>query len=122
MGLLHMPIIIVLIMQGAYEKRATCTQKCIPNSGVMSNLYGQVPFILTKKKVQFSTCKQGCFTTHIIFSHVSLQGGVMLVSHDEHLIKMACNEVWLCKDKLVHRLEGGLEQYKKAIESELQST
>lgn len=53
---------------------------------------------------------------------VLLQGGVILVSHDEHLIKMACKEVWLCKDKLVYRLEGGLEQYKKAIELEFQST
>ena len=52
---------------------------------------------------------------------VHVQGGVVLVSHDEHLIKMACNEVWLCQDKLVHRLDGGLEQYKKAIETEFQS-
>jgi ATP-binding cassette subfamily F protein 3 len=49
-------------------------------------------------------------------------GGVILVSHDEHLIGMSCNAVWLCKDKLVYRLEGGLEQYKKAIQSELQSS
>ena len=47
---------------------------------------------------------------------------MILVSHDEHLIKMSCNEVWLCKDQLVYRLEGGLDQYKKAIESEFQST
>jgi ATP-binding cassette subfamily F protein 3 len=46
-------------------------------------------------------------------------GGVLLVSHDEHLINLCCNAVWLCKDKLVHRLEGGLDQYKKAIQSEL---
>ena len=41
----------------------------------------------------------------------------MLVSHDKHLIDMSCNAVWLCKDKLVHRLEGGLAQYKKMSQS-----
>jgi len=41
------------------------------------------------------------------------------VSHDEHLIEMACQEVWLCQDQTVHRLEGGLQQYKVAIEAEL---
>ena len=45
----------------------------------------------------------------------------MLVSHDEHLIKLSCNTVWLCKDRVVHRLDGGLDQYKKAIQAELQS-
>ena len=40
-------------------------------------------------------------------------GGVVLVSHDEHLIDMACTEVCLCRDQTVYRLEGGLEQYKK---------
>ena len=49
----------------------------------------------------------------------SHQGGVILVSHDEHLIEMACQEVWLCRDQTVHRLEGGLQQYKVAIEAEL---
>ena len=42
----------------------------------------------------------------------------MLVSHDQHLIQLCTTEVWLCKDHTVHRLEGGLEQYKRDIESE----
>ena len=46
------------------------------------------------------------------------QGGVVLVSHDEHLIEIACQEVWLCQDQTVRRLEGGLQQYKTAIETE----
>ena len=45
----------------------------------------------------------------------------MLVSHDEYLIKQACSEVWLCKERTVHRLEGGLDQYRKTIETELQT-
>ena len=47
------------------------------------------------------------------------QGVVVLVSHDQHLIQLCTTEVWLCKDHTVHRLEGGLEQYKSDIESEL---
>ena len=46
----------------------------------------------------------------------------MLVAHDEHLIGMTCNEVWLCQDRTVHRLEGGLQQYRTAIEAELASS
>ena len=51
-----------------------------------------------------------------------LQGGVVLVSHDQHLIKECATEVWLCKDKTVYRLEGGLEQYRRAVEGEFNRT
>ena len=40
------------------------------------------------------------------------------MSHDQHLIHLCTTEVWLCKDQTVHRLEGGLEQYKTEIENE----
>ncbi|CAF3410757.1 unnamed protein product [Rotaria sp. Silwood1] len=48
------------------------------------------------------------------------QGGVVLVSHDELLIKRICTEAWLCRNGSVIALENGFEQYKKLIESELQ--
>lgn len=48
------------------------------------------------------------------------QGGVVLVSHDELLIKRICTEAWLCRNGSVTSLEYGFEQYKKLIESELQ--
>jgi len=48
------------------------------------------------------------------------QGGVVLVSHDELLIKRVCTEAWLCRNGSVTALEYGFEQYKKLIESELQ--
>lgn len=54
-------------------------------------------------------------------SIVVLQGGVVLVSHDQHLIRLCTTEVWLCKDRTVHKLEGGLEQYKLAIENEFRT-
>ena len=50
------------------------------------------------------------------------QGGVLLVSHDEYLIGLACKEVWLCRDHTVQRLEGGLAQYKAAVQAELKQS
>jgi len=43
------------------------------------------------------------------------KGGVILVSHDERLISVACNEVWNCADGTVKRIEGGLEAYRSAL-------
>jgi len=48
------------------------------------------------------------------------KGGVILVSHDELLIKHVCTEAWLCRNAGVTALEYGFEQYRKLIESELQ--
>ncbi|RWS23365.1 ATP-binding cassette sub-family F member 3-like protein [Leptotrombidium deliense] len=48
------------------------------------------------------------------------KGGVILVSHDEQLIKMVCKELWLVKDGKVNVLEGGFDEYRKVIERELQ--
>ncbi|KAK2179244.1 hypothetical protein NP493_503g01030 [Ridgeia piscesae] len=46
-------------------------------------------------------------------------GGVILVSHDERLIRVICTELWLVKDKTVTVLEGGISEYKKLVEDEL---
>lgn len=51
----------------------------------------------------------------------SFTGGVILVSHDEQLIKMVCKEMWYVKDKKVISLEG-FDQYRLLIEQELQET
>lgn len=50
-----------------------------------------------------------------------LQGGVVLVSHDQHLIRLCATEVWLCMEKTVHRLDGGLDQYRRDIENEFRT-
>ena len=47
------------------------------------------------------------------------QGGMVLVSHDERLIRAICNELWVCSKGKVHRLEGGLDEYRKIVEQEL---
>lgn len=45
-------------------------------------------------------------------------GGVILVSHDEQLIKMVCKEMWFVSDKKVVSLEG-FDEYRKIIQQEL---
>jgi len=55
-------------------------------------------------------------------SLTAYKGGVILVSHDERLLKYVCNEIWLCKDQTVKRIEGGFDEYKKMIEAEFQTT
>ena len=48
-----------------------------------------------------------------------VQGGVVLVSHDERLIRLICTEVWVCGDQKVRRVEGGIDEYKKLVQQEL---
>ncbi|KAL5015228.1 hypothetical protein ScPMuIL_009498 [Solemya velum] len=49
------------------------------------------------------------------------QGGVILVSHDERLIRMICKELWVVKDRTIVSLDGGFDEYKKIIETELET-
>ncbi|XP_014260173.1 ATP-binding cassette sub-family F member 3 [Cimex lectularius] len=46
-------------------------------------------------------------------------GGVILVSHDERLIRMVCKELWVCGQGTVKSLEGGFDQYREIVEKEL---
>lgn len=48
-------------------------------------------------------------------------GGVILVSHDERLIRMVCNELWVCGNESVQSIEGGFDEYRKIVERELES-
>ncbi|CAE1242067.1 ABCF3 [Acanthosepion pharaonis] len=50
------------------------------------------------------------------------QGGVILVSHDERLIRLICNELWVVQNGTVSSLEGGFDEYKQIVEKELQVT
>ncbi|PAA49973.1 hypothetical protein BOX15_Mlig033393g1, partial [Macrostomum lignano] len=50
----------------------------------------------------------------------SFNGGVVLVSHDERLIKMICTELWLVSDGLVRTIEGGIDAYRRLVEKELE--
>ena len=41
----------------------------------------------------------------------------MIASHDENLISHVCNEIWLCKDGGIQKIEKGMEEYKAMIEA-----
>ena len=43
---------------------------------------------------------------------------MILVSHNEQLIKMTAEEVWLVGSKTVRTIEGGFIAYKSALEEE----
>ena len=49
-----------------------------------------------------------------------LQGGVILVSHDERLIRVVCKELWVAADHTVKAMEGGIDEYRKIVEKDLQ--
>ncbi|XP_075237207.1 ATP-binding cassette sub-family F member 3 [Lycorma delicatula] len=46
-------------------------------------------------------------------------GGVILVSHDERLIRMVCKELWVCSNGSVVSIEGGFDEYRRIVEKEL---
>ncbi|XP_044734390.1 ATP-binding cassette sub-family F member 3 [Chrysoperla carnea] len=48
-------------------------------------------------------------------------GGVILVSHDERLIRLVCKELWVCGGGLVHSIEGGFDEYRRIVERELEA-
>lgn len=48
-------------------------------------------------------------------------GGVILVSHDERLIRMVCKELWICGNGSVKSIEGGFDEYRKIVEQELEA-
>lgn len=47
------------------------------------------------------------------------QGGVVLVSHDERLIRKICSELWVVSQGSVRSLEGGIDEYKALVQAEL---
>ncbi|KAG1937616.1 ATP-binding cassette sub-family F member 3 [Pimephales promelas] len=46
------------------------------------------------------------------------KGGVVLVSHDERLIRMVCKELWVCEAGRVHRIDGGFDEYKDILQEQ----
>ncbi|XP_050434741.1 ATP-binding cassette sub-family F member 3 [Adelges cooleyi] len=46
-------------------------------------------------------------------------GGLILVSHDERLIRMVCKELWVCGGGGVKSIEGGFNEYRAIVEREL---
>ncbi|XP_073778302.1 ATP-binding cassette sub-family F member 3 [Danio rerio] len=46
------------------------------------------------------------------------KGGVVLVSHDERLIRMVCKELWVCEAGRVHRIDGGFDEYRDILQEQ----
>uniref|UniRef100_A0A8C9XVV2 ATP binding cassette subfamily F member 3 n=1 Tax=Sander lucioperca TaxID=283035 RepID=A0A8C9XVV2_SANLU len=43
------------------------------------------------------------------------RGGVILVSHDERLIRLVCKELWVCEAGSVRRIDGGFDEYRDIL-------
>ncbi|XP_051254889.1 ATP-binding cassette sub-family F member 3 isoform X2 [Dicentrarchus labrax] len=43
------------------------------------------------------------------------KGGVILVSHDERLIRLVCKELWVCEAGKVTRIDGGFDEYRDIL-------
>lgn len=46
------------------------------------------------------------------------KGGVVLVSHDERLIRLVCKELWVCDGGRVNRVDGGFDEYKEIMQEQ----
>ncbi|CAB4034279.1 ATP-binding cassette sub-family F member 3, partial [Paramuricea clavata] len=51
-------------------------------------------------------------------SLLKFQGGVILVSHDERLVRTVCNEIWVCGQRNIRSIEGGFSEYRRILEDE----
>lgn len=48
-------------------------------------------------------------------------GGLILVSHDERLIRMVCKELWVCGNGTVQSIDGGFDEYRRIVLKELEA-
>ncbi|XP_041655477.1 ATP-binding cassette sub-family F member 3 [Cheilinus undulatus] len=46
------------------------------------------------------------------------KGGVILVSHDERLIRLVCRELWVCESGKVSRIDGGFDEYRDILQEQ----
>uniref|UniRef100_A0A3B5LY11 ABC transporter domain-containing protein n=2 Tax=Xiphophorus couchianus TaxID=32473 RepID=A0A3B5LY11_9TELE len=46
------------------------------------------------------------------------KGGVILVSHDERLIRLVCKELWVCDSGKVWRVDGGFDEYRDILQEQ----
>ncbi|KAM3616781.1 uncharacterized protein V6R79_023401 [Siganus canaliculatus] len=46
------------------------------------------------------------------------KGGVILVSHDERLIRLVCRELWVCESGKVQRIDGGFDEYRDILQEQ----
>ncbi|XP_048362906.1 ATP-binding cassette sub-family F member 3 [Sphaerodactylus townsendi] len=46
------------------------------------------------------------------------RGGLMLVSHDERFIRLVCQELWVCGNGAVQRIDGGFDEYRNILQEQ----
>lgn len=46
------------------------------------------------------------------------QGGILFVSHDQHLIEQVATEIWVCSETEIKKWNGSFTDYKKKLEQE----
>jgi len=46
------------------------------------------------------------------------EGGVVLITHNQYLVELACSEIWVVGNQKVQRFEGEFSGYKKAVAKE----
>ncbi|KAM8952564.1 ATP-binding cassette sub-family F member 3 isoform 2-T2 [Pelodytes ibericus] len=46
------------------------------------------------------------------------QGGIILVSHDERFIRLVCQELWVCENGGVSRIDGGFDEYRNILQEQ----
>jgi ATP-binding cassette subfamily F protein 3 len=51
----------------------------------------------------------------LIIALNNFQGGVLIVSHDQHLIGSVCDQIWYIKDARLKKFDGDFEDYKKFL-------
>ena len=49
-------------------------------------------------------------------------GGVMVVSHDQHFITSVCNEIWVIQNRKVCVFDGSFTDYKNQVVGKIRSS
>lgn len=51
----------------------------------------------------------------LIVALSNFDGGVLIVSHDAHLISTACEQIWVCADQKVRIFDGDFDDYRTLL-------
>ena len=96
---------------------ASCTSGHLSRStGVSARVRNAVETLSMARSKQIDNASR--LTMHIWMSMQGLntfQGGVLMVSHDQHLIESTVNELWVVEDGKVSPFHGTFSEYKKGL-------
>ncbi|KFV58978.1 ATP-binding cassette sub-family F member 3, partial [Tyto alba] len=112
---------------------------CLTLCNVVTGNWGQRHLDLSggqKSRVAFAQMTMSCPNFYILdepTNHLDMEtiealakalnkfrGGVILVSHDERFIRLVCQELWVCENATVTRIEGGFDQYRDILKEQFQ--